>query len=199
MKEVWLIRHGQHDWIGKALVGRKSGISLNAWGCSQASAIVDRLRHVPLAAIYSSPQQRALETALPLAGSKRLPISIHRGVEEIDFGDWTGATFQELNEDPRWHDWNRERAIGMTPRGETMRNVQDRALAAIAEIAGDEPVAVVSHGDVIKAVLAKYLGRSLDELALIDFEPGAMARLHWNDGSQPLVEFHEPTPSACVA
>src|SRR5688500_18790181 len=119
MNRVWFIRHGHHDWIGKVLVGRKPGIGLNEAGHRQAQSIAERLRGENFAAIYSSPQQRALETAEPLARANGLAIRTMKELDEIDFGGWTGRSFGELETDPLWAAWNNARGKARARDGES--------------------------------------------------------------------------------
>ena len=186
MKPIWLIRHGHHDWIGKALVGRKPAIQLNAEGRAQAERIAMKLRVEPITAVVSSPQPRAVETAEPLARALGLPLQIDARLDEIDFGAWTGMTFTDLNEDPRWHEWNRERAAGTAPGGEAMIEAQRRILEAVEEYQRTAPVALVSHADVIKAALVAFMSKSLNELHSLSIEPGDIARVTVR-GTTPVV------------
>lgn len=192
MKRVWFIRHGQHDWIGKALVGRKGGVGLNALGQAQARAIAQRLDDIPLAAIYASPQRRAFETAVPLAKSKNLPIRVAPDLDEIDFGDWIGMSFRELETDPRWRRWNEARSTAGTPGGETMSGVQKRILRAIDNLSGPQPVAFVTHGDVIKAAMTELQGLSLDAIHSLEVEPGALVMVEIGNPGAARVEVYPP-------
>jgi broad specificity phosphatase PhoE len=192
MKRVWLIRHGQHDWIGKALVGRKPGVGLNSQGWAQARSIAEKLRDLKLAAIYSSPQQRALETAEPLAAAQGLRVRVDEALDEIDFGEWTGRAFGELAPDPRWERWNSARADGVAPGGEAMCDVQRRVLHAIEALDTEEPVAFVSHGDVIKAAMLGCMNLSLDGIHSLAVEPGALVYVEVPSGRVARVTVHEP-------
>jgi len=186
MNPIWLIRHAEHDWIGKALVGRKSGVPLNSEGRLQALRIAERLACEPITAVISSPQQRAVETARPLADALGLPLQTDQRLDEIDFGLWTGITFPNLDKDPRWHEWNRQRSRGIAPGGESMLAAQRRMLAALREYGAHGQVAMVSHADVIKAAIVNYLQMSLDELLSLSVEPGDIIRLLPGE-SPPLV------------
>ena len=197
MKPIWLIRHGHHDWIGKALVGRKPGVHLNIEGRAQAESIAGRLRAEPITAVVSSPQPRAVETAEPLARALGLPLQIDARLNEIDFGAWTGMTFAELDKDPRWHEWNRERAAGTAPGGEAMIAAQRRILEAIEDYRPSAPVALISHADVIKAALVAYLNKSLNALHSLSVEPGDIARVTFGDAG-PVVAL-EPREADLVA
>ena len=185
MTSVLLIRHASHDLVGKALAGRMSGLSINAAGEREAAALATRLSAATITAIYASPQQRARETALPLAQSLRLVLSVEAGFDEIDFGRWTGRSFAELALDPEWPTWVDRRSIAQPPDGERFADVQVRAVAAIERLRiahPDETVAVVSHGDVIKAALASFLGSSLDDLERFDIAPASVSIIAVGDG-----------------
>jgi broad specificity phosphatase PhoE len=191
MMHAWLIRHGSHDLLGRILAGRMPGIHLNEQGRREAMAVTCALRAVPLSAIYASPLERTLETAGYLAGERGSIVSIDAGFHEIDFGSWTGRTFEQLDTDPRWQEWNAHRGSAAVPGGEEMRGIQERAGQALQRLAArhsGEHVAVVSHGDVIRAVLASCLGVPLDLLHTIECDPGAVAHLKVGPGSVQLVE-----------
>ena len=90
MTIILLIRHGENDWVGKKLAGRLPGVHLNQNGLNQAQAVAATLHNLPIKAIYSSPLERAMETAQPLALVKKMEITICDNLSEINFGDWQG-------------------------------------------------------------------------------------------------------------
>jgi broad specificity phosphatase PhoE len=190
MTRFWLIRHGSHDWLGKALVGRQPGVLLNRQGQQEAAKVAEALSSRPIAALYMSPLERTQQTGAPLAARMHLPIGIEEELNEIDFGEWCGLTFDELSTDPRWRRWNEARAAARAPGGERMRDVQRRIVRFLEgqshRHAGEE-IAVVGHGDVIRAALAHYLGMSLDLIQTIGFEPGAVALLELRSHSAGLL------------
>jgi broad specificity phosphatase PhoE len=174
-----LMRHGAHDLLDRALAGRAEGVGLNERGREQAQDLVSRLESRRIDAIYSSPRQRARETAAPLASRRGLPILSCEEFDEIDFGDWTGRSFEQLRADqPGWNVWVEQRSIACPPGGEPFSRVCARALAGIERLARANPnqhVAIVSHGDVIKAVLAGVLGMSLDHLERLEIAPASLS------------------------
>jgi probable phosphoglycerate mutase len=174
-----LVRHAAHDWLGRGLAGRLPGVGLNAAGRAQARELVQRLAPQPLQALYSSPQQRTRETAQPLAEARGLQVAIEPAFDEIDFGDWTGRGFDELRAlgEP-WQQWCERRGSARPPGGEAFADVPRRALAGLRRLRQAHPagpVAVVSHGDVIKATLAAILGLSLDHLERFEIAPAAVS------------------------
>src|SRR5882757_1970391 len=93
---VYLVRHGVHDLLGKVLCGRMDGVGLSPAGHGQASRLAEQFTNVPVDVVASSPRQRALETAQPIAGTLNLPLRIDAEMDEIDLGEWTGAPFARL-------------------------------------------------------------------------------------------------------
>jgi broad specificity phosphatase PhoE len=190
MTRFWLIRHGSHDWLGKTMVGRQPGVTLNARGHMEAADIARALQDVPLAAIYSSPLERTQQTAEPLAEIHGLSMRTDESLVEVDFGEWTGQTFDVLASDPRWEMWNCSRAKSRAPGGESMRAVEQRIVAVLERLAREHPdadVAVISHGDVLRAALLHYQGLSLDLIHTIDLGPAAIAVLEKGQGCTRLI------------
>lgn len=184
MTEFLLIRHGDNDFLGHTLAGWMPGIHLNENGRAQAEWIADRLLHVPIRAIYSSPLERARETAEPLARRLGLEIRISDALGEVHLGEWTGRAFDELRNDPQWRRFNSFRSGARIPGGETMIEFQQRMLAAMEAIRREHPegtVAVVSHGDPIRAVLCHYLGMPLDLIHRLEIEPASVSVIRLGD------------------
>jgi probable phosphoglycerate mutase len=178
MTVVLLVRHGAHDLLGHTMAGRMAGVALNRQGQAQAQAIARRLAGEPLVAIHSSPSGRARETAAPLADAADLPVAIDEAFDEIDIGRWTGLGFAALDGDPDWIRWNERRGLAHCPGGESFAEVQARAargLARIGERHPDAAVAIVSHADVIKAMLMHFLGLPLDFHGRFDVDPGSIS------------------------
>ena len=166
MTRILLIRHGSTDLLHEYLCGRTPGISLNEEGRRQARKLSQTLfQQHKLAAIFSSPLERAVETAEFIAEPFNLQVNIEAGMNELDFGSWAGVRFRDLHNLPDWHSYNKNRSLSSAPGGETLCNVQSRAwtsLRNIAERHDGGTVAVVSHGDVIRALLILLLGMPLD-------------------------------------
>lgn len=163
---VLLIRHGENDWVGTdRLAGRSPGVHLNDKGRQQAQELAQLLQQQPIAAIYSSPLDRCLQTAQPLADALSLPVTVEPGVLEVDYGGWQAGHLKELAKLPEWHLVQHYPSTFRFPQGETLREVQSRALSAIERIRDAHPnqvVAIFSHGDVIRTTMAHYLGTPLD-------------------------------------
>src|SRR4051794_21689265 len=153
---VLLVRHGQTDAIGRYLAGTAEGTPLNATGQAQARRLAERLGHLRLSAVFSSPLLRSRDTAAPVADARGVPVQIVEQLTEVGFGEWTGRSFQSLEEDSEWRRFNTIRTLVRPPGGELMLDVQRRAVSALLDLAASNESAtilVVSHGDVIRAAL----------------------------------------------
>lgn len=189
MTQFMLIRHGHCDPVGRYISGRKSGIHLSEKGNKQAIELVDRLKRTEIEALFSSPLERARETALPLAVQRGLSLNIVEELSEIDYGLWTGKTFEELSFDPLWTLYNTYRGKVRIPDGEMMLEVACRMSALIERLrkVHSGTVILVSHGDPIKSAIAHYAGIPLDFLLRFDVQPASVSILKIDDyGAQVL-------------
>lgn len=177
---VLLIRHAQVDPIGNWLAGRAPGIHLNEKGQVQARELSRKLSNMKLQAIYSSPLERAQETAHFAASSKGLDVRTCDGLTDVDFGDWTGKTFEALDALPEWHAFNEARSCARIPGGETMLDVMRRMVCAIDSIRNrheDATIAIFSHCDPIRAAIVHYAGMTLDSILRISIDPASISAL----------------------
>ena len=155
-------------------------MALSSEGLEQAAIVSDLLGTIPLAAVYSSPRERAWYTARDIAEPHALSVQVADDLDEIDFGEWTGARFADLEGDEDWQRWNEERGSARGPGGETMAEATERARIAVEAIAsahGGATVVAVTHCDIIRGVLAHYLGMPLDNLLRFDVDPASISRL----------------------
>ncbi|HEY8458985.1 MAG TPA: histidine phosphatase family protein [Blastocatellia bacterium] len=195
-----LIRHALNNYIGEAIAGWTPDVHLNDAGLAQAERLSERLAQAPIAAIYSSPLERARETAAPLAARLGLEVHIHDAFGEIRYGEWSGKSLAELAEDCRWRRFNSIRSLTRAPGGETMIEVQARAAAGLEELRELHPremVAVFSHGDVIKAAIAYLAGIPIDFYYRFEISPASVSvvtiddhgprLLRVNDAGEPVV------------
>lgn len=161
-----LIRHGETEWVANGrLAGRAPHIHLNEKGRAQAAALADRLAQQPLQAVYSSPLERCMETAQPLAERIGTPVRVEAGLIEVDYGAWLGRELKELGKQPEWHLVQHFPSSFRFPDGETLREVQWRVISTAEAIAAAHPnqtVALFSHGDCIRLLLAHFGGTPID-------------------------------------
>jgi broad specificity phosphatase PhoE len=175
-----LLRHGERA-EPRVCAGRMPGIGLTDRGQAEIAAVAERLAREKIAAVYSSPLQRTRESAEIVAARLGLGIEFRDDLIELDFGEWTGATFDAIRADPRWPAWRTHRSIARIPGGESMRQVQRRIVEALMELGEHHPdatVAVVSHGDVIRSALLFALGMPLDHYNRIEVGQGSVSTIN---------------------
>jgi broad specificity phosphatase PhoE len=173
-----LIRHATCDHVGRRLVGRAPGVRLNSAGLAEAQVLAEVAARLPIDAVYSGPLERAVQTAEILAAPLGAPIRVAPGLNELDFGEWTGRTLDSLAGDPRWRAFNEARATTRIPGGELMEEAVDRAAREIERIHQAHPdniVAAVSHGDMIRGVLLRYLRLPMDAIHMIEVSPASVS------------------------
>ncbi|HVB27701.1 MAG TPA: histidine phosphatase family protein [Mycobacteriales bacterium] len=186
MTTVLLVRHGLTALTGPVLAGWLPGIHLDDRGSVQAAALGERLAPVPLTALVTSPLERCQETAAALAaGRPGLAVHTDERVGECRYGEWTGQELTHLAKHPLWRVVQAHPSAAVFPGGEALRDTQGRAVAAIrdwnARLGPDATYVVVSHGDVIKAVLADALGLHLDLFQRIQVDPASLSAVRYTD------------------
>jgi probable phosphomutase (TIGR03848 family) len=190
MTTVLLIRHGRTSAnTAGVLAGRASGIGLDAAGAQQAADLASRLARVHLRAIVTSPLRRCRQTAQALiaAQSDSCVYAVDRGLVECGYGEWTGRSLRELSKDKLWSAIQQQPSAVRFPGGESMSEMSTRAIAAVrawntrieAEHGGDAVWAAVSHGDLIKAILADALGMHLDSFQRIIVDPASISIIRY--------------------
>lgn len=175
-----LVRHALTAANGLRLVGRLPGVHLSPTGWTQARGLAAVLAPLAPNAIYTSPLERAVETAAPLSARLHQPVMLDDELVEIDFGAWTNRTFKELEPDPAWRQFNQNPATAVIPGGEPLASVAQRGASAIARIAGRHHagvVVIISHGDVVRLALARLLQMPIDAFRLLAIAPGGCCRL----------------------
>jgi probable phosphomutase (TIGR03848 family) len=186
MATVILVRHGRTDANATGLLaGRTPGVRLDATGSEQAARVAERLAPLPLAALVSSPLERCKETASAIAGAQptRIRVARERGITECDYGEWQGRSLKELAKEALWKTVQTQPSAAAFPGGESMMAMQARAVEAVrrrdaaveAEHGAGAVWVAVSHGDIIKSVLADALGMHLDLFQRLHVDPASRA------------------------
>lgn len=175
---VLLLRHGAHDDVGSRLTGRAPDGGLTERGRGQVRVVATVLETAPPTALYASPRRRTQETAGMIAQHFGLKVETVSALDEVDFGAWTGRTFDDLACDPRWAEWNAHRAFARCPGGESQAEAQARALAFAFEAAArSERPLLVTHCDIIRALHCWSERRSLNDIHAIDCAPASLSSL----------------------
>lgn len=198
MTTVLLVRHGRTSANSAGvLAGWTPGIGLDEVGTTSAMALGERVRDLPLAAVITSPLQRCTETAAQLVRARpreqRPPVHRDKQLGEVRYGDWTGGELKTLAKDPLWTTVQAHPSAVTFPGegGESLAGMQARAVAAVRRwnrrLGADAVFVVVSHGDVIKAVLADALGLHLDAFQRIVVNPASLSVVQYTN-VRPFVE-----------
>jgi Fructose-2,6-bisphosphatase len=164
MPILLLIRHGETDWNRSGRVMGDQPIPLNQTGERQAHACVEVLSRTPIAGIFTSPVLRAMQTAEILRRSQEVPLQSLPGLSEIGVGDWINRYWKDFIDDPARQNWYSQPDQARPSGGETLREIQRRAVAAVKQVIDggqDMPYVFVSHGDIIRSILAHYMNLDL--------------------------------------
>lgn len=195
MTFVLLIRHAENDFSGKKrLAGRLADVHLTPSGREQAQSIAKTLADVPMKAIYSSPLERALETAQPIAEQNDLAVIPHDGLIEIDYGDWQGRTMKELYRTKLWKVVQCNPAWMRFPNGETILEAQNRISHTIRDIAAKfeskDWVVCVSHADPIKLAVAHFLSMPIEAYQRLAIGLASITVLYLDEQGARLLAFN---------
>ena len=192
-----LIRHGQTDYVDEALAGRIDA-PLTAQGHQQAQHLAMVLREQPVRAIYCSPMCRAVQTAQPLAEALHLFVETDATMTQIDFGEWQGLSFDELQKREDWQAFKKDPSSVGCPGGERMPAVQQRVMLGLQRIASgyeeDDVVAIFTHGSIIRHAITFFLDMPLHAMNRLKVETASVSTLHLQDGSPRLIRLNQIFP-----
>jgi probable phosphomutase (TIGR03848 family) len=186
-----LVRHGQTATTGAVLPGRRRGLHLSEAGRRQAEAVARRIGALSrVAAVYSSPLERAWETAAPIAAARRLRARLARGLSDLDIGAWTGLRLARARRRREWRIVQQRPSTFRFPGGESFTEMQARVAGTLADLVARHPgrvVVAVSHADPIKAAVAHALGVPLDLFQRIAIAPASVTALAYGNEAPMLL------------
>lgn len=195
MTTLVLVRHGLTKLTGPVLAGWTPGVDLDERGQGQAAAVAARLKGIPLAAIVSSPLERCAQTAAAIAVGRETAVTADERLGEARYGDWTGGQLKQLARDPLWRQVQAHPSAVTFPQGESLRATSARAVDAVRDwnsrLGDDATYAVVSHGDVIKALVADALGVHLDMFQRIQVDPCSISVIRYTELRPFLVRLND--------
>jgi len=195
MTRIYLIRHGVNDLVGKRLAGRAPGVHLNEQGQKQAQALVSILKETRIDAIYTSPLERAMETAAPLATDRKRSALIREGLNEIQYGTWEGKSLTVLQKRKLWPIIQHAPSLARFPKGESFNEAQTRIVDELEKIRqehrGDRGVVCVFHSDPIKLGIAHYLGLPIDLFQRLTIAPASISVLAIHDHGVRLLTMND--------
>ncbi len=197
MIKILLIRHGDTDYVNEALAGRIDS-PLNAEGLVQSQRVAKALKHLSINAIYASPLKRTQQTAQPLAKFLRLDVKINHELNQVNFGDWQGLSFDELIQDPNWKIFQENPALAKIPGGEDGIMVRERVSTAILKLINQYPrdavIAIFSHGSIIRHTISHLIGLSLENLNQIRIAPASITTLAISGNKGKLLHLNQELP-----
>jgi probable phosphoglycerate mutase len=201
MSRIVLLRHAHSTAnLKNILAGRTPGVALSAKGEKQAESLKTRLGATRFDVIAVSPIARCSQTISPwlsLHGKEREPL-IDDGLSEVDYGDWSGKSLASLRRQKLWKVVQDHPSQMIFPNGESLLEMQARALSSfyrIEKIKGRHSRLIVSHGDVIKAIVAHVLGMHLDQFQRLVIDPASITIIDTEDGVSRLVTFNDQNGS----
>ena len=187
MPTIFLIRHGENDTMAKRLAGRLPGVHLNEKGRLQALKIAAALAGKPIKAIYSSPLERTMQTAEPLAKLKGLDVQVNEGLNELDYGSWQGMRYMALKRKALWRYMQQEPSQVLFPGGESFREALLRVVMALDDISNShgkkDLVVCFTHADVIRLTVAYYLGMDMDHFQRLQVGVATITEMHLHAGN----------------
>ena len=197
MSLVFLVRHAHNDYIREGrLAGRSAGIHINQKGIEQTKQLIASLKKIPIKAIYSSPLERAIDTAQLIADEIKLDIVQEEALLEIDYGEWQGKKLVELRKTALWRSVVQTPALIRFPGGESFFEAQLRATRFILSIFNQyerqEKIICVTHADIIKLIVAYFLGLSLDHFQKINISTSSVTVLNCHQHRVSLLGLSSP-------
>ncbi len=200
MTLLLLIRHGENEFVktGK-LAGRLSDVHLNERGEKQAADLGAALRGVPIKALYSSPLERALETAYPIAEAQKISIIQDADLMETDIGDWQGKSWRRLALRKDWRIVQNTPSRFRFPNGESFPECQLRIVNALERALQkhnkpQDVIAAVFHSDPIKLAIAHFLGMPLDLFQRLGCDTGSLTAFYINKTAAQLIKLNQRPP-----
>jgi broad specificity phosphatase PhoE len=178
--DIVLVRHAACPRMNSVLLGRSVDGPLDERGEGQARFVAQRLLKFPQLIVESSPRRRARHTAGIIASARDTTVRIVPQMDDVDYGRWSGQTFEALLADPQWRRWNKYRRVSRTPAGDSIRDVQDRALAHFRKLQQEfdaETIVIVTHEEVIRSVVLVALQAPIDDYSRFAIGPASMTRL----------------------
>jgi probable phosphoglycerate mutase len=189
-----LVRHGTNDWVHGRLAGWTPGVHLNEEGRQQAQALSTRIGDLPIAAIYSSPLERCVETAQAIAGPRQMQLRLVEGLGEVRYGEWQGAELKDLYKHELWPGVQHYPSGTRFPNGETLGEVQARAVATLDALRAQHPrelIIAVSHADLIRLVLAYYIGVHVDLFQRLVINPCSLSAVSFERMGPRLIAYND--------
>ncbi|MBE0686140.1 MAG: histidine phosphatase family protein, partial [Anaerolineaceae bacterium] len=197
MTKILLIRHGDTDFVDEALAGHIDS-PINDEGVIQSLRVAEALKHLSINAIYASPLKRTQETAQPLAKLLKLDVKINQELNQVNFGDWQGLSFDELIQDLNWRIFQENPALAKIPGGEDGLMVRERVSTAIVKLISQHPqdgiIAIFSHGSIVRHTISHLIGLPLENLNQIRIAPASISTVAISGEKGRLLHLNQELP-----
>ena len=187
-----LVRHGENDYVKEGrLAGRLPGVHLNKRGIQQADEVAKKLQTAKISAVFSSPLERTMETADPIADALDLAVIASPELNEVDFGDWQGKTLKSLRRRKLWKIVQASPSQMRFPGGESFAEAKLRICRELKRLTDEyrpkDLIVCVSHSDVIKLAVAFYIGLHIDQFQRLHVSPASITALNINESGAYLL------------
>jgi len=192
MTLLLLVRHGENEYVKEGrLAGRLPGVHLNKNGKEQAKKIAKALTGKPIKAIFSSPLERTMETAKPIAKALDLEVVPRKGLLEVDFGKWEDKKLNKLSKKKLWQIVQSAPSRMRFPGGETFLEAQARVVNELDTLSGryesSDMIICVSHSDIIKLAVSYFIGQPIDMFQRFHIAPASLTLLNIGYGYSRLL------------
>jgi probable phosphoglycerate mutase len=192
---IHFVRHGSNEYLKEhRLAGRQPGISLNAEGLKQAQAVAKYFQDKEIKIVCSSPLERAIETAAPIADILGVDVVENEGLLETNIGEFEGQLIKDLTKEPEWNILQKTPSKFIYPGGESITGSQDRIVKAIKDLCSDlyhkDQIICVSHSDPIKLAVAYFIGLPLDNFQRLVIHPASITSLFYGIDKYRLITFN---------
>ena len=197
MTLLYFVRHGVTDHTGHRLSGWMEDVHLSEKGREHADAVAVMLAGIRCKAVYSSPIDRTVETARPIAARHDLGVKVRRNLGEVDYGTWTNRSFRSLARTKLWTTVQRYPSGARFPHGETLREVQTRAVTEVDKLVAQHPkqaICCVSHADVIRLVVAHFMGIHIDLFQRIVIGPASVSVVGLDEDGPRILSLNTSAP-----
>ena len=190
MTLIYLVRHGQTDLIGKVLCGNLPGVHLNEVGRAQAQKTAEYLHSCPISAIYSSPMERAIETARSFSSISNIEVKTIEFLREVNFGEFQGKDADFLHSQPVWQSFLNTPEETIFPGGESVLNAKKRISEGLDEISlhhKEENVVCFAHCEILLLAVCACLNLPLNNMHRLTIHPASVTLLEWAEDEKKLL------------
>lgn len=201
MTTILLIRHAQAAAPRNMLLGRNDDVGLSREGLKRAAALANNLRRLPIASVWSSPLRRAFQTATIIADELRLSVQIAVRLNELDYGRWTGCTFDQLEDHTEWRRFNTARGHASVPGGENMKDVEGRVAAQLENWRRQYPaeyVVGVAHAEIVRIAVLQTLGLTSNCYDKIEISPCSVSVLSFEGARARIICLNDSGQLDCL-